>query len=188
MQKDIMFYSNNCLFSKNVIDKTYNSPLAEYIEYVCIDNNDVEIPPFINVVPTLLLIRDKKILTDNTLDEWIGMNLNHFANANANANANTNANANRNSNHNVNHNPNPTPNPNVNADLDAQINDIIPYCKDGNCGSFLDGSEGNYDNIEQLFSTMNVNELRPSNSNNDNKASRRNEFDRKLEELQQMRH
>ena len=38
MKKDILFYSNHCDFSKEVVKILSNSVLDKTIKYVCIDN------------------------------------------------------------------------------------------------------------------------------------------------------
>lgn len=71
MSKDICFYSNNCKFCVDIIDKVKNTPLKDNLMYVCVDDPQIQLPNFITVVPTIYLIKEKKILVDEQLEQWI---------------------------------------------------------------------------------------------------------------------
>ena len=39
--------------------------------YVCVDDPNIQLPNFISVVPTIYLIKEKRILVDEELEQWI---------------------------------------------------------------------------------------------------------------------
>ena len=71
MSKNILFFSNYCEYSKEVLSKLKKNELLKNVIQVCIDNNDIQIPSFIQVVPTLYLTQEKNIVTDDDIDTWI---------------------------------------------------------------------------------------------------------------------
>ena len=71
MSKNILFFSNYCEYSKEVLSKLKKNELLKNVIQVCIDNNDIQIPSFIQVVPTLYLTQEKSIVTDDDIDTWI---------------------------------------------------------------------------------------------------------------------
>ena len=71
MKKDILFYSNFCTYSKEVINNISKTPLNEAMLFVCVDDDNIQLPPFITSVPTIYLINDKKIVVDEAISEWI---------------------------------------------------------------------------------------------------------------------
>lgn len=71
MSKNILFFSNRCEYSKETLSKLKKYELLKNMIQVCIDNNDIQIPSFIQVVPTLYLTQEKNILTDTDIDTWI---------------------------------------------------------------------------------------------------------------------
>ena len=77
MQKDILFYSRYCRYSKEIIDKLQNTPLMEMLNFVNVDDSRIEIPPFITHVPTALLISESKVLKEDELNNWINSKLNN---------------------------------------------------------------------------------------------------------------
>lgn len=71
-EKDIIFYSNYCNYCKTVINKINNIPNSKHnLIYVCIDENKFKLPNFVKAVPTIYLSKDKKILVDESIEEWI---------------------------------------------------------------------------------------------------------------------
>ena len=71
MKKDILFYSNFCTYSKEVINSISKTPLNDAMLFVCVDDDNIQLPPFITSVPTIYLINDKKIVVDEAIPEWI---------------------------------------------------------------------------------------------------------------------
>ena len=71
MKKDILFYSNFCTYCKEVINNISNTPLNENMLFVCVDDDNIQLPPFITSVPTIYLINDKKIVVDEAISDWI---------------------------------------------------------------------------------------------------------------------
>lgn len=71
MKKDILFYSNFCTYCKEVINNISNTPLNENMLFVCVDDENIQLPPFITSVPTIYLINDKKIVVDEAINDWI---------------------------------------------------------------------------------------------------------------------
>ena len=39
--------------------------------YVCVDDPQIQLPNFITVVPTIYLIKEKRILVDEQLEQWL---------------------------------------------------------------------------------------------------------------------
>lgn len=82
MNKDFVFYSDYCQHSKRLLDLINKTNLSSSLVLCNIDNEDVEIPPFITCVPTLYLAGQKQILMNNELFEWINNNVNKNTNNN----------------------------------------------------------------------------------------------------------
>ena len=71
MKKDIIFYSNYCTYSKEVINQISKTPINDNIIYISVDDENIELPPFIKAVPTIYLVNDKKIVVDEEIEQWI---------------------------------------------------------------------------------------------------------------------
>ena len=71
MDKNIIFYSNHCPHSKRVIKMLNEEKIGTNLVRVCIDVGNIRIPSFITSVPTIYLTRNKQILTDNRLEQWL---------------------------------------------------------------------------------------------------------------------
>lgn len=72
-RKNVLFYSMQCQHSRSLINFIKaNVPqiISNGILFVCIDNPQVEIPPFIRSVPTLYLPVQKAVLTENDIYTW----------------------------------------------------------------------------------------------------------------------
>ena len=76
MSKDIVFFSNFCDYSKEVIQKINNTPLKDQITLVCVDDKNIQLPDFIQAVPTVFLINEKKILIDDDIETWFNSKTN----------------------------------------------------------------------------------------------------------------
>jgi len=71
MKKDIIFYSNFCTYYKEIINQISKTPLNDNILYVCVDDENIQLPNFIKAVPTIYLVEKKKIVVDESIDKWI---------------------------------------------------------------------------------------------------------------------
>ena len=69
--KDILFYSNYCSFSKEVINKVSKTPISDNLVYICVDDKNIQLPPFLKAVPTIYSIKDRQAYTDNELESYI---------------------------------------------------------------------------------------------------------------------
>ena len=70
LNKDLLFYSNYCLHSNNLINTISKTSLHNNMIYICIDEKKVKVPSFITRVPTVYLVKDKKILVEDDIDRW----------------------------------------------------------------------------------------------------------------------
>ena len=70
-KKDIIFYSNYCTYSKEIINQISKTPINDNIIYVSVDDDNIQLPPFIKAVPTIYLVNDKKIVVDEEINDWI---------------------------------------------------------------------------------------------------------------------
>ena len=70
LSKDLLFYSNYCLHSNNLINTISKTSIHNEILYICIDEKKVKVPSFITRVPTIYLTKDKKILVEDDIDRW----------------------------------------------------------------------------------------------------------------------
>jgi hypothetical protein len=71
MKKDIIYYSNYCSYSKEIINQIEKTPIHDNIIYVCVDDGNIQLPPFVKAVPTIYLVNDKKIVVDEAIRGWI---------------------------------------------------------------------------------------------------------------------
>ena len=71
MDKDIIFYSNYCAYCKEVLTKISKTPLNSKLTYICVDDQNIKLPPFVKAVPTIFLIKEQKILVDENIESWI---------------------------------------------------------------------------------------------------------------------
>ena len=65
-QKDILFYSNFCEFSKNIINAITKHNLRSIFLFICVDEGKYQIPQFIDSVPTILK-RNGEVFKDEQL-------------------------------------------------------------------------------------------------------------------------
>tara|TARA_A100001011_G_C14251945_1_gene818303 strand:- start:521 stop:946 length:426 start_codon:yes stop_codon:yes gene_type:complete len=70
MSKNILFFSRYCSHSIECIEKLGKKELDKMAK-ICVDDKKIRLPTFINVVPTIYLTDEKKILTDQDLELWI---------------------------------------------------------------------------------------------------------------------
>ena len=71
MKKDIIFYSNFCTYSKEIINQISKTPINDNILYVCVDDENIQLPNFIKAVPTIYLVNQKRIVVDESIPKWI---------------------------------------------------------------------------------------------------------------------
>ena len=71
MDKNILFYSNYCSYSKEIVSNFSKAGLQKELVFICVDDRNIRLPKFITVVPTLYLNKQKKILTEDQISEWI---------------------------------------------------------------------------------------------------------------------
>lgn len=71
MDKNILFFSNFCCHSKELVKKISSTPLKNELLYICVDDKNIRLPPFIQVVPTIYLVKNKSILVEDKITEWI---------------------------------------------------------------------------------------------------------------------
>jgi len=67
----LLFYSNNCHNSKNVVKSISKSPMRTSVKYICVDNAAVrrKLPPYIKSVPTL--VAGSKIIVGNQINDYL---------------------------------------------------------------------------------------------------------------------
>ena len=71
MKKDIIFYSNFCTYSKEIINQISKTPLNDKMLYVCVDDENIQLPNFVTAVPTVYLVEKKRIVVDESIPKWI---------------------------------------------------------------------------------------------------------------------
>ena len=71
MKKDIIFYSNFCTYSKEIINQISKTPINDNILYVCVDDENIQLPNFVKAVPTIYLVSQKRIVVDESIPKWI---------------------------------------------------------------------------------------------------------------------
>jgi hypothetical protein len=75
LEKDLLFYSNYCLHSSNLINQVSKTPLHQKMFYICIDDKKIKIPNFITRVPSIFLVQQKKVLVEDEIDNFISKRL-----------------------------------------------------------------------------------------------------------------
>jgi hypothetical protein len=71
MGKNIIFYSNYCEYSKEILDKLRNGNILDTMVEVCVDDRKIRLPPFVTAVPTIYLTDKQSIIIDEQIAEWI---------------------------------------------------------------------------------------------------------------------
>ena len=82
MKKDIIFYSNFCTYCKEIINQISKTPINDNILYVCVDDDNIQLPNFIKAVPTIYLVSQKRIVVDESIPKWIEEQLSSSENNN----------------------------------------------------------------------------------------------------------
>lgn len=70
MQKDILFYSNLCDFSKEVLQNIAKYQIKDKFLLVCVDNKNLKLPPFVDRVPLIYTV-SKKLFADENLMNYL---------------------------------------------------------------------------------------------------------------------
>ena len=64
MNKDFIFYSNDCPHSVKLIEILNKNNLADNFELCCVDTTEIKLPQFVTCVPTLYLVQQKRVIID----------------------------------------------------------------------------------------------------------------------------
>jgi hypothetical protein len=76
MDNHVLFYSNNCKYSVEVLQRIRDTEYADKVVKICIDTVDKsKIPPYITSVPTILLTGTMRQLKGEELFQWITENV-----------------------------------------------------------------------------------------------------------------
>lgn len=70
-QRNLLFYSQKCKDSANLVLLMKNEDLLKYFEMICIDGRENMIPPTITHVPTLIVEGIPKPLIANAAFQWL---------------------------------------------------------------------------------------------------------------------
>jgi len=71
MSNNFLFYSNYCQHSKRLLEQINKSGIQNTLNMCCIDDPNINLPPFVQSVPTLYLSNERKILVDDSLFVWL---------------------------------------------------------------------------------------------------------------------
>jgi len=70
-QKNYLFVSNNCQHSKRLLLQIQKTNLINTIQVINIDDPKVQLPAFVQCVPTLYVANKRQVITDSHLFKWI---------------------------------------------------------------------------------------------------------------------
>jgi len=73
--KNYLFYSNQCQHSKRLLLQIQKTTIINNFKLVNIDNPQIQLPNFVQAVPTLYLPAKRQVLTDTHLFEWFDTEL-----------------------------------------------------------------------------------------------------------------
>ncbi len=71
MTQDIFFFSNYCNYSKEVFEKLTETKLLEKMISVCVDDDNIQLPPFLDAVPTIYLAEKQQVVKDEDILDYI---------------------------------------------------------------------------------------------------------------------
>lgn len=69
-QKNYLFVSNNCQHSKRLLGRLQKTALANTFQIVSVDDPRLQLPSFVQCVPTLYIPSKRYVLTDSDLFQW----------------------------------------------------------------------------------------------------------------------
>ena len=69
-QKNYLFYSNQCQHSKRLLLQIQKTNIINNMQMINIDNPQVQLPNFVQSVPTLYLPGKRQVITDTHLFQW----------------------------------------------------------------------------------------------------------------------
>jgi len=69
--KDLLFYSNYCDFSKEIVTLITKRNLRGLVLLICIDTGKYQVPPCIQCVPSLFTADRDRVFTDNDLIQYL---------------------------------------------------------------------------------------------------------------------
>jgi len=70
-QKNYIFVSNHCQHSKKLLQKLQNTAIMGDMQIVNIDDKRVQLPSFVQCVPTLYIPSKRQVITDSHLFQWV---------------------------------------------------------------------------------------------------------------------
>tara|TARA_Y100001970_G_C14250667_1_gene871586 strand:+ start:2809 stop:3273 length:465 start_codon:yes stop_codon:yes gene_type:complete len=73
MNKDILFYSNECEYSKRLLQILDDERIGFNLFRICVDGVYDKIPNFVTCVPTIFLRERKQVLCDEQIQKWINI-------------------------------------------------------------------------------------------------------------------
>lgn len=71
LHKDIVFYSNLDEYSNKIIQDLSSKKEKDNFIYICVDDENIQLPDFLSAVPTIYLVKDQKILVDENVQEFV---------------------------------------------------------------------------------------------------------------------
>jgi len=74
-QKNYLFVSNHCQHSKRLLSQLQKTILISNFQIVNIDDQRVQLPSFVQCVPTLYIPSKRQVLTDSHLFQWFESSL-----------------------------------------------------------------------------------------------------------------
>ena len=69
MNKNVLFYSNFCSYSKAVVNQINKQNVRDDFLFVCVDGQ-VQVPAFVDRVPAILTV-GKQLLVDEAVDQFV---------------------------------------------------------------------------------------------------------------------
>ena len=132
IQKNYLFVSNNCQHSKRLMLQLQKSAIMSLFQIINIDDARIQLPKFVQCVPTLYIPSKRHVLTDTDLFQW-------FQNEFQNETNKSSGNNNRGNNGGNNSMGNNSSSNNINiADITGDAS-VLPF-QMGEMGSGLSGS------------------------------------------------
>jgi len=69
-QKNYLFVSNHCQHSKKILQQLQSTVLLNEFQVINIDDPRVQLPAFVQCVPTLYIPSKRQVITDSDLFQW----------------------------------------------------------------------------------------------------------------------